>query len=634
MLGMNDEEIEVIPNNEERYISYTVKRQNMIELRFLDSFKFMSSSLDALTKNLQKDQFTHTAKYFNESELNLVLRKGIYPYDYMDSEDKYELTHLPKQEEFYNILTKTDVDPKDYEHAKRVWDSFKMKDMKEYTLMYNKSDVLLLADVMENFRNVCMSTYKLDPAWFFTTPGLAWSAMLKTTNVELELISDYDMLLMIEKGIRGGVSQSSNRHAKANNPYMNDYDSSKPTEYLVYLDANNLYGWAMVQHMPYGDFKWCDTNIDVTEIPDDADTGYILEVDLEYPKDTHDLHSDLPLAPEQRVPPGGKEVKLLTTLYDKEKYVVHYRNLKLYLKLGLKLKKIHRVISFRQSNWIATYIDLNTKLRTQAKNDFEKEFYKLMNNGVFGKTMENIRNRVDVRLATKEKQIVKWIAQPTFKDRTIFAENLSAVHMKRTKLLFNKPIYVGMSVLDVSKTLIYDFHYNVIKSKYGDKARLQYTDTDSLKYAIATSDFYQDMKTMIDYFDTSDYPENNPYGMPRVNKKVLGKMKDELSGRIMREQIALRSKMYAHEVEDGSVCKKSKGVKKSVTEKEITFDDYKKCLFEGLETTKTINMIRSFSHDLYTIALNKVVLSNQDDKRYILDDGIHSLPWGHYSINH
>lgn len=188
-------------------------------------------------------------------------------------------------------------------------------------------------------------------------------------------------------------------------------------------------------------------------------------MDLEYKKKLHNLHTDLPLAPERKSPPGAKQKKLLVTLYNKEKYVIHYRALKLYLSLGMKLKKIHRAISFSQKDWLKPNIDLNTEMRTNAENSFEKDFFKLMNNFVFGKTMENIRNRVDIRLATQEKEVDKWLAQPNFKSRTIFTEQLAAVHMSKTKLLFNKAIkYVSMSILDVSKTLMYDFHYKFASS--------------------------------------------------------------------------------------------------------------------------------------------------------------------------
>ena len=344
-----------------------------------------------------------------------------------------------------------------------------MKTFKDCHDLYNVSDVLLLADVIENFRDVCMENYQLDPAWYYTDPGLAWDAALKITEVQLELLSDPDMLLMFEKGIRGGISMVSNRHGKANNSYMEDeYDDKRATKYITYLDANNLYGWAMCKPLPTHEFKWMKED----ELTSWKKYACILEVDLEYPEELHDLHNDYPLAPERLV--LGKVEKLVPNLNDKITYVIHYENLKLYESLGLQITKIPRGIKFEESPWLKRYIDLNTNLRSKANNEFENDFFKLMNNSVFGKTMENIRDRVDVRLVNSEKKAKKLAAKPNFKHCNIFDENLVAVHMKNTKLVFNKPVYLGMCILDLSKTLIYDFRYNYIKNKFNKKQAVIY----------------------------------------------------------------------------------------------------------------------------------------------------------------
>ena len=366
-----------------------------------------------------------------------------------------------------------------------------MKYFKDYHELYNKVDVLLLADVFENFRNICLKNYELDPAHYYTAPGLAWDAALKVTDVNLELLSDIDMLLMVEKGIRGGVSMVSNRYGKANNKYMGDkFNSNEPSKYIQYLDANNLYGWAMSKPLPTHGFKWMNRyELNVWE-----KMPCILEVDLEYPKELHDLHNDYPLAPEQIV--VNKDKKLISNLWNKKNYVIHYENLKQCLNFGLKLTYIHKGIKFTESQWLKRYITLNTNLRTKARNEFEKDFFKLMNNSVFGKTMENIRNRVNIKLVTDRKKAEKLAAKPNFKHCNIFDEDLIAIHMKKTSLTMNKPVYLGMNILDLSKILMFDFHYNYIKKKYGDKAKLLFTDTDSLMYKIQTEDFYRILKEM------------------------------------------------------------------------------------------------------------------------------------------
>jgi len=198
-------------------------------------------------------------------------------------------------------------------------------------------------------------------------------------------------------------------------------------------------------------------------------------------------------------------------------------NLKLYESSGPKISKIHRAIRFEDSAWLKKYIDLNTPLRTKAINDSEKDFFKLMNNCVFGKTMENIENRIDVRLVYNEIEASKLAAKPNYDSRTIFDENLIAVHMRRTKLVCNKPIYLGMCILDISKTLMYDFHYNYINCKYLERGKLLFTDTDSLRYKKKTEDFYDDITEDIDnIYDTSEYPKDHPSDIKAgVNKKVI-----------------------------------------------------------------------------------------------------------------
>ena len=653
-LGSPDEKenIDCIPNNEEKYISFskTIKtghytnkkgeiKDKTFKIVFKDSLKFMGSSLGALVNNLPKDAFKNLDKYYTPEQTELIKQKGFYSYEYMDTEEKFNDTKLPPREAFYSKLSGRGITKGDYKHAWNVWNTFKMKTFKEYHELYNVTDVLLLADVFENFRNSSLKTYGLDPVYYFTAAGLAWDACLKITDVELELLSDPDMLLMFEKGIRGGISIISNRYGKANNKYMGQgFKKSELIKYLMYLDANNLYGCAMSMKLPTHGFKWL-TSGEMEKLYNNLvlqiweKTPCILEVDIDYPEPLHDKHNDYPLCPERVKCKNGVE-KLIPNLRNKTKYVIHYKALIQCLKLGMKLKKIHRGIKFVESEWMKPYIDMNTKLRAKAKNNFEKDFYKLMNNAVFGKTMENIRNRVNVKLVNSVEKARKLIAKPNFRNRKIFSENLISVHMKKTSLLMNKPVYLGMCILDLSKTVMYDFHYNYIKQKYGDKAKLLFTDTDSLMYLIETEDFFKDISGDVkDRFDTSDYPENHPSGIPTgINKKVLGMFKDEAGGKIIKEFVGLRSKLYSFVMDEGEESKKCKGVKKQVVATSITHEDYKTCLRTGKEQLRKQNILRSYEHEVYTEKVNKVALSAQDDKRYILSDGVHTLAWGHHKI--
>ena len=376
---------------------------------------------------------------------------------------------------------------------------------------------------------------------------------------------------------------------------------------------------------------------------------------LDYPDVLHDHHSDYPLAPERMsvkpedlstyqinllkslygddYKPNDSHEKLIPNLQNKKKYILHYRNLKLYLSLGMQLKHIHRVLSFNQAPWLKSYIDFNTVQRAAARNDFEKDFFKLMNNSMFGKTMENLRNRRKVDLVSREESFRKIAAQPTFKSYTIFHEHLAAVERIKSELLLNRPIYTGLCVLDLSKVLMYDFHYGYIKEKYPDeRSRLLFTDTDSLVYKIRTEDLYQEMLEDHHLFDFSGYPKDHQC-FSNENKKVIGKMKDELGGSIMKEFVGLRAKMYSLEYDNKSMTK-AKGVKRYVIKNHIRHSDYRDSLFQCRNYFHRMNSIRSEKHILHSIRQNKATLSAYDDKRYILDDGISTLPFGHYKIKH
>ena len=294
-----DLNINTIPNNMEKYMVFMLGNH----LTFIDSFQFMSSSLDKLASNLPKDDLIYTSKAFKGKRLDLLSKKSVYPYDFMDSFEKFNNRELPTKDQFYSILNDEHIKDDEYIHAKEVWDTFYIKTMGEYHDLYLVSDVLLLTDVFENFRKTCMQYYKLDPCHYFTSPGLSWDAMLKMTNIKLELMTDIDMFQFIEKGMHGGVSYIANQYGNANNKYMKEYDEKVPSKYIMYLDANDLDGLAMSQYLPTGNFKWMTdkeiSKIDLGKYKADGKKGLILEVDLEYPQELHDIHNDYPVAPEK-----------------------------------------------------------------------------------------------------------------------------------------------------------------------------------------------------------------------------------------------------------------------------------------------------------------------------------------------
>ena len=291
------------------------------------------------------------------------------------------------------------------------------------------------------------------------------------------------------------------------------------------------------------------------------------------------LHSDLAFLPERmRI---SKCTKLTCTIQNKENYIIHIRALKQAINHGLKLKKFHKVIEFDQEAWLKPYIDMNTDLRKQAKNDFEKDFFKLMNNSVFGKTMENVRNHRDIKIVTMDKRRSMLASEPNYLSTKYISKDLLIMEMKKTEVKMNQPIYPGQAILDLSKMLMYEFWYDCIKPKYGDKARLCYMDTDSFAINIKTKNFYKDIAGDVErWFDTSNYDKKDNRPLPiGKNKKVIGFFKDKLGGKIVTEFCALRAKAYAYKLNDDTEHKKAKGTRKCIVKREIIFESYKDSLF-------------------------------------------------------
>lgn len=643
-IARDNGEISVLATSHEKFISFS-KKINSLKLRFIDSYKFLPSSLSILTENLQKENLIETKKVVPAEKLNLVLRKGIFPYDYIDSLSRFDETALPAREKFYNTLLECETSQEDYDHAKKVWMEMGFKTLGQYSDFYVKLDVTLLCDIMEEFRKTCLAAYGLDPLHCYTSPGLAWQAMLKETKCKLQLLTDVDMILMVESGIRGGLTQCVTKYVKANNKHLPNYNSNEESIYLAYFDANNLYGLAMSMPLPYGNFKWKNPQdiLDITSLSKHGNVGYILDCDFEYPENLHDHHYDLPLLPESLIPPEGKHKKLLTTLNNKERYVAHFWTVQQAIQLGLKVTKIHRVLEFSQSCWLKPYIVSNTNKRTASSSAFQKDFFKLMNNAIFGKTLENKRKHKNIKLVTDAKKLVKLVQKPNFKSSIIINENLVAVSMKKTNVKMDRPLYIGMSILDISKTHMYDFHFKKMVKYYGrNQIGISYMDTDSYIYWIKTKDMYNDLKHFpyANDFDLSDYPQHHPTYDNGVNKKVLGKFKDETKGTPITEMVGLMSKMYALKLlpEVTATCskdiviKKAKGIKLSYVKQTLHFEDYKKCLFENKTYTATFSNIRSFNHQLFSIRETKKSLTSSDDKRKTLSDGINTLPYGHYSF--
>ncbi len=421
--------------------------------------------------------------------------------------------------------------------------------------------------------------------------------------------------------------------------------------YIIYIDANNLYGWAMSEPLPYDEVKINnDISIDdVLKTNDESDTGYIVECDLIYPDEIHDLLKEYPPAPEILTPTEdmmsdfqkdlkkqlhitSKCSKLVPHLNEHKNYCIHYRNLKYLVNLGIEIGKVYNIVSFKQKRWLEKYIKFNTEMRKKADNDFDKDFFKLMNNAVYGKTMENVKHRIKIHATTSNDNAVKWFSKPTMKGCKEF-NGLYLIEMYREEILYDKPLYVGTCILDLSKLHMMKFHYDVIEKHFKGLYQLLYSDTDSYVYNLIHHDIYEWMKEHKEYFYLSDSVRDDL--KDNTNKKVLGKFKDENNGLIITEFIALNPKVYSFKycdsLETNEIKNKKtlKGISKTTVKNEISHKDYTDVLENNETKTRQVYSIRSFNHELFTYTQNKIALTSWSDKSYLID-GNNSTPYGYY----
>ena len=526
-------------------------------------------------------------------------------------------------------------DNEENERTMDIINVFNIKNGEELTEIYLKSDVLLLACVVEKFIKVSISEFGNNPLYCVSLPGYAWQCGLKDTGINLETLQDKDMILLLENNIRGG-----------NSSVMGDrYIKSDKNKKILYIDANNLYGHSMSQYLPYDEIKF-DNNIkleDILNTPDDSDIGYFIEVDLIYPDNIKEKTKNFSFAPvNKKIDPDNYKYymksikpdtyiqasKLICDWSDKKNYLMHYRMLKFFIRHGMIVDKVHNMISFRQSRWLEKYISFITQKRNKAKNDFEKVFYKLLNNAFYGKTMENVRNRLKIKFVKKDdyRELIKQQSKLTFNGIHKSYENCDSYTHKQNEVLMDKPIYLGFTVLELSKSLMYETYYDILQPYFSqENIQLHYMDTDSFILSVNTKDVIKDLKNLEDIFDFSNLDKNHEL-FSNENKKVIGKFKIETPKNIwIGEFVCLRSKMYAFKCGDDSK-NKLKGISKSQS-KNITFEEYKKCL-DGEEYQRECDnyIIRSINHEMILQKVKKSTLSLFDDKRCYINN-IKSIPW-------
>jgi hypothetical protein len=427
-----------------------VTRRKFMKLVFLDTFNFMPSSLANLVSSCPSLPLTDS--FLSNLPASVRQSKGIFPYAYMNSEERLSETQLPSIESFHNDLTDSPCSQNDYDSAQLAWREMQCTTLQDYMLTYLKLDVLQLADVFQHFRHIALQQDGLEPTNFVGIPGFSWMSAFKFTGCQVDLLQKESMYVFYEGGCRGGCAFVNKHYVERNSPDDDDYNPAKAHTELLYIDANNLYGQALSQALPQCNFEWVD-NVQLHEIlqlPDDGPIGYTREVNLSIPPHLHDFSDDFPFAPiskkvtldmqsdfmielQSAANDGHVRVdcspKLLLTHNDKKRYVVHYALLKFYCQMGVQVTKIHRAIRFQQSKYLEPFISFNSKKRAESVDTFTKDYYKLKNNTIYGKSVENVRKRRDIRLCTKPQDAMKYASKPTLQCFKRFGENLVGVEL-------------------------------------------------------------------------------------------------------------------------------------------------------------------------------------------------------------
>lgn len=728
--------VDAVATTLDSYITLTLNRRVSIR----DSFKHLAGSLEKLTESLVNKRVSTDEKLRadfrstwrlavnwaeqhsedGEEEVNipelfkLLLRKGVYPYEHLSDISKLDAKELPPREAFYSQLSGSGVSEKDYNHAMRVWRVANVKNMREYTELYLRLDVALLADVFEGYRHRSIKGTGLDPAFYPTLPSFGHQVMLRMTKVKFELLSDINMYTVVERAKRGGYSGVLKRLAIANVPSESNYDPKKPISHIIYKDANNLYGAAMMLHLATGGYRWeLDSEWTIERIMSHLDLahqqarGALLEADVSFPDECHDRLSSFPVLPEvcevrtdmlspyQRMlkeathAPESSGEKLIAHLGPRTRYVIDVRALAYYLSLGVRLDRVHRVLTFDQSDWLGVFVKWCATQRAAAPDTLTRDMFKLVANSVYGRSLMDKRRHGDVVILTcadvekENKKIRRYAASPTFRQYAETESGVGLLAKRKKETLLDTHITVGVQVLDLSKLIVAKWWYDTVQPLWGNRVEALYTDTDSLVMhvesgrvvdGVMTDCYWTDLAKIASTLDMSNQPKGVVDTIPelaaaRKNKNVPGYFKDECAVEVdvtldyidpatddlavvkvpvhkeIHEFVALRAKCYSYSAsvpsgEEGVVAsvkddRRLKGISKSVARK-IACDDYLWALElshvapEHSVSSHSMTRLASSKHAITTVRQEKRSLNPYDDKRYILEDGITTLPFGHY----
>jgi hypothetical protein len=659
-------------------------------LLFLDSRAFFPEALGTMAQELVKSEhefplLSDSKLFATQEQKQLLLKKGVFPYEDLTDVDEFcGRTEFPPIANFHSTLSGP-ISQSEWEHGRRVYETFNMNNMGEYLHLYQELDCYLLAEIVNKFRIFTMTHFKVDMLQYISLPACSFSSMLFLTDAKIELLSDIDQLTFFESSLRGGVAYANTR-----------YVVRKEGEEIVFVDANALYALGMSLPLPVSGFAWMTEDelqqFDLTAQLEDQPEGYVLEVDMEYPEELHDLHSSCPVAPGPLVitndhisPYSAKqfarsrgvplfaegeegeegeeygfqlqEKKLTGTFLPQKKYIGHYSSLAYYAELGLKITKIHRGIKFKQAPYMKPFIDLCSRLRANCETSFEKKLCKLFTCSNYGKTIQNQRNFTDTRICTKRSQFMRLAQSPFFKHFRILSEDVVIVHMKKKSVKMDRPLSSGFAILEHSKTHMAKKLYSTIMPAFGNDPKnceVLFSDTDSYIMRIKGESSAKILAKLNEIMDYSNYDSRMPNYDGGHRRNVPGFFKDELLGRyIILEAIFLRAKCYSlllgpnpayvdiltpEERETflatftfEKTTNKCKGISYIVS-RNTPFAAYLDTLFLDRTHFATMHNIISKKHVLATVEMRKKHLDNYDSKRHLLDCGIHSYPYGSVNI--
>ena len=628
--------LSVIPRTNEEYMSVKYGC-----VRFLDSMRFQPDSLEKLTESLTDDDYIHLKSNFPNHWM-IFKKKLAYPYEYYKTIEDYENpidTLLHCGNEAYYSRTKNSIpDQEEIDRTNEIIKIFNIKNGRELTELYNKADVIILADIFEKFIKVSISEFGINPLYHISLPGTTWLNGLKYTRAELELIKNVDLFQMFECGIRGGIS----------GVFGDRFIESDTNTKIMYVDMNNLYGYAMLMYLPTGNFQIYENN-SITEsfinkvLNTDAcsDIGYVLIVDLIYQNNIKYKSKNFPFCPENKIinpnnytenmkehepHPHKPTSKLICDQTNKEYYILHYRNLKFHLRMGMIIRKVHRIVSFDQSPWLQKYIDYNTEKRAQADTDFKKDHHKKLICSFFGKTMEDVRNRIRVDFVknTDERKILRYQSRLNFDGIHKSYQDYDSYTFKTNLVKMEQPIYLGFTILELSKLLMYETYYDKLQKYFGvDGIQIHYQDTDAFVMSIKTMDIVYDLSKLQEGYKLFDFSNLNKEHKLFSNdyKKIPGYLKIETPTSLYTNKfVCLRSKCYAYTTDIDRNVSKLKGFCKG-HKKEISFDQYYKCLKnEPYNRTCKQFCIRSHNHNMHLQQITEKTLSPFDYKREYINE--------------